>query len=197
MSLEIQSKGGESFNAGFWGPDTTRVMLGGLPTMSLKQFCDYATQAIVGCAPELAPEQRQNCSGWVKWVRQDALEKTPVRTTGTFRTGFEEVGTLLTEMEQAEDPQTKAETIEALAMANSIRLGNISEVYDENPFLFRDDAISIGESYEVDPVEFVVFTTQCLHGGLFGWDEELGVPECVVAAVNQLETALAEKAYFE
>lgn len=213
--LETENRGGVP-EFGFWGPDTTKVMLGDLPGMPTPQFCRYSVEAIItalSLADDIPKEEiriaiREGI-GWASEVnagkkimstqnplnfpRQQAISLTAKEqiTDEITVQGVNASRAFWEELDQAAlggDEERKAQLMEEYNLAVNASQGTTT-AYPENPFSVERTNIVIGNMYVVSFAEFARFATHYIGGGFLGWDSR-GVPDYAHESLERLKQAL-------
>ena len=193
MSFEVATTNGEVFTGGFFSADTSRIMLGDLPVITMKQFCEFSTEVLLEAIPQLDGHVLEEVQEHIAFA-QSGIEGAAEREDSNPYTGFESIDVLMAAFDKAkkEGNQREAEDAsEAATMAMSEIFGNFCVLYEENPFVFRDGLVAIGDQYEVSVDEFASFTASYLRGGFLGWGSH-GVPDYAARAVEQLVQAAGQ-----
>lgn len=210
MSYEIETRNhGKVPEFGFWGPDTSRIMLGDLPAMTTPQFCKYATEAIVAVAPQANANQIEQIKERIKWALEvnagkkvrstkspfsfprqlhiETISKEQIADNITFKK-FLAPTSFFEELNQAtvvDDKDRKVRLLEEFQVALNLDNGNIAN-YLKNPFRVEVDSIVMDNVYVVDCVEFTRFATQYINGGLLGSDSR-GIPDYAQESFQKLK----------
>jgi hypothetical protein len=191
MSWEVVTVDGDPFSGGFFGADTSRIMLGELPAMSIDQFGEFAGDAMVGVLPHLSVKDRTEARNLIEAAKRK-IDGRPVRTVENPYADASSADAMAADWDRSErtgDKVGASLASEGIMKAVGADLGNISTHYSENPFIVRDTTVIIGGTYEVEQLEFMYFALNYLEGGGFGWDDELGVPATAAKAIAQVDLA--------
>lgn len=191
MSFEVLTANGGSFEGGFLGADTSRVMLGDLPVITMKQFCKFSTEVLLEAIPKLDESQLRELQEHVSFA-QRGIDGVAKRHESNPYTGFESIDVLMTAFSKAKDEGDEVaaqDAGEAVAQAMSETFGNMCVLYEENPFTLRGDVIAVGDQYEVVVGEFASFVSSYLRGGALGWGSQ-GIPDYAAEATRQLSEAV-------
>lgn len=216
MSFSIETKNrGNVSEFGFWGSDTTRIMLGELPSIPIGQFCRYATEAIVASLPLASVEQREAMKRMITFAVQRNESKVIRATTNPLDfprhhpidvTSTEQVSDVLQvetyrapqgffeelrEASEKGDEDRTEQLIDEWYLGMNSSKGNTVE-YSENPFEVKPTVIVIRKMYEVDFDEFALFAIHYITGGLVGWDSR-GIPDYAHESLQTLQQAILEE----
>lgn len=190
---------GEVDGFGFMSTDTTKVMLGELPSIWIGQFCVFASETIVSFVKGVPPEDRDNLDRKLRFMfaLDKKLEQKIRRTDNPLnlpRDFSSNLGTLERELGGAifadkPDDKKVSQLLEELHLAaNNYEGGAI--LYKSNPFVIQDGLVVIGDTYVVEPFEFISFALSYLTGGMSGWDER-GIPDYAHRALTEVLEVLA------
>ncbi len=220
MSYELETKNlGKVPEFGFWGPDTTKIMLGELHGISTPQFCRYATDAIITALSLADGVQEEKIIGAIRgtleraskinagkkirltqdplnFPRQQTIEVTDEWEASDGLT-FRQISaprSFWEELSKVIESDRESDRNKASQLLEEYLLAiNLSQGnigdYLENPFRVEEASIVIGKLYVLDPIEFTRFAIHCIGGGLRGWDSR-GVPDYASESLKRLECAL-------
>lgn len=191
MSFEVVTSNGEVFRGGFFGPDTSRIMLGELPVITTKQFCEFSTEVLLEAIPGLDEDMHREIQDHVSYA-QRGVEGIEEKHQENPYTGFESIDVLMRAFSKAKEEGDEAEAQnagEAATQAMSEIFGNTCVLYEENPFTLRDNVIAIGEQYEVTIGEFASFVASYLKGGIIGWGSD-GIPDYAAESIRRLSESV-------
>lgn len=188
MSTNVKTVEGDYFESGFWGADTTQVMLGELPSISIEEFGAYAKEAVLAFIPLLSVEDFKAAGQLIKFTR-DLLASVSVRTIPSPYTGLEDPESVTHDFVKAHGDLQSALAAEGLAKAFGRTRGHLSIHYASNPFIVRQETVIIGGRHETSHIEFLLSALDHFEGGTFGWHPELGAPQTVHDAVREIDEA--------
>ena len=220
MSYRIETlSGAKESEFGFWSADVSRVRFGELEAMSLAQFCDYATNAVIISFDSVSQKERVE----IKKVFSDAIEFTcslpeieekPLdmpRLRQMTQTGKAILESPYGEIElnqykrgqdwdmemrealEADDKNRISRLTQEMIIATNIARGATIGDYQENPFAVDARHIDIMGKYQVSFVEFAYFTSYILRGGIIGWSDE-GIPKKVRESLVKIQVSILEPA---
>jgi hypothetical protein len=191
MSWEVQTVDSDPFSGGFFGADTSRIMLGELPAMGIDQFAGFAGDAMAEALPHLSAKDRTEARNLVNAAKSKTDGK-PVRTIESPYADASSTDAMAVDWGRSSrigDKVGASLAAEGIMKAIGADIGNISTHYSENPFIVRDTTIVIGGTYEVEQLEFIYFALNYLEGGGLGWSDELGIPAAAAKAIAQIDAA--------
>ena len=218
MSRELETKNlGRVGNFGFWGPDTTRVMLGELPAIPTARFCIWSTQTMVSLLSLLKGEERERLADAIKdgidRVREDSSGGKIRPTRSVFDLPVSRVVEAGETIRMGEDLSVQRvgvsrdfiedigrvldsgdfDGFNQLMDGYFLALGGLGGKemgnYLENPFVIEGSGVTIAGKYSLDCEEFAWFAIGCIGGGTFGWDSR-GTPDYAQESLNILARAL-------
>ncbi len=208
LNLETLNRGFvENFGYSYGG--VQRVLLGELPAMPTPQFCELATQVLLEISGRLdEPSWRMiGESLQLAFLRDeqtkvdresifDLPELLPVTKVSDQDLSGEGLGMTLQGVEMTEelaqrihdaDETERRRLMESLIANLILKNGWVAEAYQANPFSLTEDRVLIGTLYELSYLEFAGFVSQILAGGIFGWDENQGMPKAAKEAIAKLK----------
>lgn len=190
MTTLIESLDGGVIEAGFWGPDTSRVRFGDIAPMTTQQFVTYAGRVLIEAViPSLDDATRRN---WGQDMAdlQHHLTTLPDKTiSGKYFA--QDTNSLINELETvgAEDQD---ELMSVLA-ADVVPVDEAT-YYEQNPFVVQADGTRVGviqaaTTHVVSSEDFFSLTYNIIRGGFIGWGSDGAYPEVKQTALL-LDTAL-------
>lgn len=212
MSIVLETLNhGSVHGFGFTAGNTTRVGLGELPGISIDQFAGYSVDTLIRGKGLYSWDQIRIME---EIVDLPGLERVPVRFQSdsglgsnllihrvvgspeiekaegmSFMYGSIQYSEIAHIMEQ-ENEVAKARLGLELSIAMSTSLGEGIEDYKINPFTLKTGHFQIGGVYDVAPDHYAGYVSKVLRGGIFGWNEHLGVPRSVLSSARQLIRAI-------
>ncbi len=209
MSLRIETLNrGEVGNFGFVF-DSTRIRLGDdLPPMSVPQFCQYGTDALIDLYQTSDPALKAKIAKSVQ-VIGSGMEGKKIRAFREPRSfpdiDSERVGEIdipgggePIEIRNTSFPQElfnapwTQETAEDFMAAWSDSTGATIRSYESTPFIPKGDYVEIAKMYDVPADQFFYFVLHILRGGFMGWGD-LGIPDCAFRNVKRLQSVTEDK----
>lgn len=184
MSMRIPTLDGGEISAGYWGPDTSKVELGELPTMTTQQFAGYAALTLTrGIIPDLEPDTR------AKWAADARNLHNMVKDTPTMKITGKFIGHAIGDLSALGDKVESDDSAEYNAILNSALVPTEDAVYyRENPFFVRPGGKQVDFVHEnavahmLDREYFFALAYRVIRGGLTGWTADGAEPGTVDAA---------------
>lgn len=173
MSILIEATDGSQIEAGFWGADISKVMLGELAPITTQQFAGYAGLTLAEVIPTLDNQQRVDLSGRVHKVRQ-RLDALPAKQISDQFSG-QCLDELLSQVDTVDDEDSFElwSTIGAAAAPTERAYD-----YATNPFTvwpvgqLIDMEDVYGARHTINNGGFVVLAYRVMRGGWAGWTED-------------------------
>lgn len=207
LRLETLNKGTvEDFGFSYGG--VQRVLLGELPPMPTSQFCQLAGNALLEVVAKVDEDT------WTRLGQKLRLafyrdEQTKVDRESIFDLpemllvnglprediSVDDLGLQLQNVVLSDDLEKRlsdadqderARIIDSIVANLIVQNGWTAELHQENPFVIAEDRVIIGEIYELSFLEFGGFVGQILAGGIFGWDQDKGMPKAAKEAIHKL-----------
>ncbi|MDP3973459.1 MAG: hypothetical protein Q8P92_01370 [Candidatus Daviesbacteria bacterium] len=193
--------------------DNTRIRLSDdLPAISVPQFCEFSTGAIIQTYNYVDATQKSTVQNLARLLRsetaglrvihyQDPSSETELTTTEEVQESSEDIHIrrlsyapqIADDLKKAlEEKQLSDELARNLTASYSEALGVSIHNYSENPFRRKGVNIEIEHMYEISLPEFSAFTYHILRGGWFGWggpDKKI-IPDCAYNGVQKLSAIL-------
>ena len=209
MSLTIETLNrGEVGNFGFVF-DSTRIRLGDdLPPMSVPQFCQYGTDALIELYQASDPTLKEKIAKSIQFAGSE-MEGKKIRTFRAPRSfpdiDSEHTGEIdipeggepieIRKISFPDDlfnaPWTQ-ETAEDFMAALSDSTGATIRNYESTPFISKGSYVEIAKMYDVPPDHFAYFVLHILRGGFMGWGN-LGIPDCAFRNMKRLQSVIENK----
>jgi hypothetical protein len=175
MPTIIETVGGGEVSAGFLDRDLSKVQLGELPPITVRQFAGFAALALTeGVFPMLNPETRRE---WAKDVSHMARQVGALSLKQGDNVTEENMGKPL-ELPTGADEKPR--------------------FYEHSPFVMLEAGQRVGFAEPGDSIKHVVssedffgLTYEVIYGGIMGWGAHGGTYSEVQNAATLLDSALS------
>ena len=215
MSYRIETLNkGQVERFGFLFGNVFQVGLGEIPPISLRQFCAYATDTLIGVLEQMSPSERKNIANKIystvyriaeqKVRPEDSFPEIPHSSPAQVNSSqvlprqnnmdikIVETSGVSHLIDAIKDARRKGQETEEARISEELLLfvlsaegDNKPHDYQENPFRLEDTHIAIGDMYKVDIREFTIFALSVMKGGISGWDAQ-GIPEFAHTSLKRL-----------
>jgi hypothetical protein len=188
--MVLATRSGAEIDAGFWGPDISKVQLGELPPITTPQFAGYAAITLAEVIPRLDPTVREELASDVHKARERIEALPTFNFSGRF---IAQDARELTSQMDTVGADSKVELMAELC-ARIVHTPSATS-YRESPFKVEGNGqfVRIGAnetSHSLSAEDFLGLTLGIMRGGIIGWDEH-GTYQEVKNLVVVFDEALA------